>query len=246
MADYAQAAEFAAETFVGFLVANAINNVQNDYNDLAVNYFNLYQYQRTFYFNNFQFSGELPFANEQFGITFYDPEYIQVNNIGYFPPSSMWLFLPQFANRLSAIGSEVSAGYWRRYGSRYVPFGMTQFQEVSGTFSMTIAEIKDDWWSYQFRYEEHKRDVLNERRWASQMGSLSYGVKEAYEVERGMGTSFQVMDEAHAQLISADSTMLNGLATFAGYRRMQKSLQEDLGTVPHYQSPSFLTNAIAN
>jgi len=247
MADYFQGAEFAAETAIGFLVANAINDVQNDYNTLATNYFTDYQTQREFYFSNFQLSGEAPFATEQFGVIFYDPDYIGVFNTGYFPPGAWYLFRPELANRLGALGDTFVDGYWQTFASRYTPGGVTINQEISGTFAVDVGSIRDDWDSYMNRYEEHKRDVWNEKRWADQMGSLSYGVKEAYSVERGLGTSFGVFDEAQGKLISADSSLVNGLATFAGYRQMQKALRDDLGTVPTYQTPSgFLTNAIPN
>lgn len=246
MADYFQGAEFVAETAIGFLVANAINNVESDYHDLATNYFNLYQTQRQFYYNHFQLSGEAPFATEQFGITFYAPDYIGVFHTGYLPPGVWFLFNPQLTNRVTALGSTSIGGYWSSYASRYTPTTASVAFEVSGTFAAEVASILDDWNSYMNRYEEHKRDVLNERRWTSQMGSLSYGVKEAYTVERGLGTAFSDFDEAQGRLISADSTVLNGLATFAGYRSMQKALRDDLGTVPEYQNSSFLTHVIPN
>ena len=241
MADYFQGAEFAAETAIGFLVANEINNVQDKYNTLASNYFNLYNAQRQFYFNNFQLNGEAPFATEQFGITFYSPDYVGVFHTGYFPPGAWYLFNPELTNRLNFLGSTSVAGYWLKYANRY-----KSPVEVSGTFDMEVASILDDWNSYMNRYEEHKRDVFNERRWANQMGSLSYGVKEAYTVERGLGTAFGDFDEAQGKLISADSTLLNGLSTFAGYRQMQQALRDDLGTVPDYQTSAFLTNTIVN
>ncbi len=244
MADYFQGAELAAETIIGFLVANAVNNVQSDYNTLAQNYFNLYQTQRNFYFNNFQLSGEAPFATEQFGIAFYSPDYVGVYHNGYLPPGVWLFFRPQLTNRLASLGSTITNGYWQQFAERYTPSTASVIQEISGTFAMEVANTLDDWDSYQNRYEEHKRDVLNERRWSSQMGSLSYGVKEAYTVERGLATGFEVYDEAQGQLISADNTVLNGLATFAGYKQMQKALNEDLGTVPDYQESSFLTNVM--
>jgi hypothetical protein len=247
MADYFQGVEFAAETVVGFLVANAINDVQNKYNTLATNYFNDYQSQREFYFNVFQQSGELPFNTEQFGISFYSPQYTAIFNTGVFPPSMAWFFNPQIANRLTAIGDAVSTqGTWYRFASRYAPLNASNIQEISGSFWMDVSDIYDDWFSYMFRYEEHKRDVFNERRWADQMGSLSYGVKEAYAVEREMGTSFEVYDKAQGQLISSEDTLLNGLATFAGYRQMQKDVKADLGTLPNYQDSSFLYSGIRN
>jgi hypothetical protein len=246
MADYFQGAELAAETAIGFLVANEINNVQSKYNDLATDYFNLYQTQRQFYYNNFQLNGEAPFATEQFGITFYAPDYTGTFHTGYFPPGAWFLFNPEVTNRVAALGTNTANGYWADYANRYTPTSIAPAFEVSSTFATELASILDDWNSYMNRYEEHKRDVFNERRWANRMGSLSYGVKEAYTVERGLGTAFGDFDEAQGHLISADATLLNGLSTFAGYRSMQKALREDLGTVPEYQNSSFLTHVIPN
>lgn len=223
MADTFQGIELALETFGVIAVTAQLNIIQTAYDTLAKNYYTLYKTQRDFYFNNFQVSGELPFVTEQFGVAFYGPDYGSTNHVGYLPPSVGFLFYPQEANRIASLGSPTTAGYWSRYGSRY-----GSSQEQAGSYFMDLASLVDDWSSYQFRYEEHKRDVLNERRWASQMGALSYGVKEAYNVESGLGTSFQVMDEAQGQLISQDSTIVNGLATYIGNKQARKALKEDL------------------
>jgi hypothetical protein len=250
MTDAAQAAEFLAEAGGYIAVQIAINNVNNQYQTLASNYFNDYQAQRNFYFSTFQASGEAPFATEQFGVPFYAPDYVGHNSAfyggptGYFPPGAWFFFNTVLTNRIGAIGSSSAFGYWQRYASRYTANGNSINLENSSTFAMESASIVDDWNSYMNRYEEHKRDVWNEKRWADQMGSLSYGVKEAYTVERGLGTAFWQFDEAQGQMISADATLGNGLATFAGYRQMQKSLREDLGTVPDYQDNAFMTNVI--
>lgn len=245
MADVFQGAEFAAETALGLFVAIKVNDVQGQYQTLANSYFNDYQSQREFYFNTFQQHGEAPFNTEQFGISFYSPTYGTTFYTGsVFPPSAMYLFGPELLNRVAALGAVNTDGTWFRFGSRYTVLSDPNTQEVTGSFGMDVADIRDDWYSYMFRYEEHKRDVFNERRWADQMGSLSYGVKEAYAVEREMGTSFEVYDKAQGQLISADDTLLNGLATFAGYRQMQKDVKADLGTLPNYQDSSFLYSGL--
>jgi hypothetical protein len=247
MADYGQIAEFAAETAIGLIVANAISNTQSQYYSLAQAYFNMYQTQREFYFNTFQNSGELPFSNEQFGIQFYAPDYVGLDNTGYFPPGVWWLF-----NQIAPTRISVSASTPSYYSSRYTPDFQTPATELqpsatySQTYAVETAEIMDDWNSYFNRYEEHKRDVFNERRWANRMGSLSYGVKEAYAVERELGTSFAVYDKAQGELTSEYDTVLNGLATSFAYSRMQKSVRENLGVVPQYQQNSFLTSIYPN
>lgn len=246
MADYFQGLEYGVDLAASLIIGAKLSSVQSAYNQLAQNYFNDYQSQREFYFNTFQLSGEQPFNTEQFGISFYSPTYTATFYTGsVFPPSAMYLFNPQIFNRRAALGDNVSVqGTWYRFAERYSPLNATNIQEASGSFGMDVADIFDDWFSYMFRYEEHKRDVFNERRWADQMGSLSYGVKEAYAVEREMGTSFEVYDKAQGQLISSEDTVLNGLATFAGYRQMQKDVKADLGTLPNYQDSSFLYSGL--
>jgi hypothetical protein len=239
MVDAFQGLEYVVDLALSIAITAQLANVQSSYDTLAKNYFILYQTQRNFYFSNFQLSGEAPFATEQFGIPFYTPDYVGLFNTGYFPPGVWYLFNPEIAIREQAFGGPSLYGYWARMAARY---GTTQ--NDGGSVEVDFACILDDWNSYQNRYEEHKRDVFNERRWANQQGSLSYGVKEAYTVERGLATSFSIFDEAQGQLISEDDTLMNGLATFAGYRQIQKALREDLGTVPNYQSNSFLTNVI--
>ena len=245
MADYFQGLEYGVDLAASVVIGLKLSSVQSAYNQLAQNYFNDYQSQREFYFNVFQTQGEAKFNTEQFGIPFYSPTYAATFYTGsVFPPSAMYLFNPQIYNRKAALGAVDTDGTWFRFGSRYAILNDPNTQEVTGSFGMDVADIFDDWFSYMFRYEEHKRDVFNERRWANQMGSLSYGVKEAYAVEREMGTSFEVYDKAQGQLISADDTLLNGLATFAGYRQMQKDVKADLGTLPDYQDSSFLYSGL--
>lgn len=239
MADYGEIAEAAAEIALEAALVIAINNVQNDYFDLATKYYNDYSAQRQFYFDNFQLQGEAPFATEQFGISFYIPDYVGLFNTGYFPPGTWYLFGPQITLRKNVFGN-TSAGTWKRFADRYAA------TQDTSSYIMDLASTFDDWSSYQNRYEEHRRDVFNERKWANEVGALSFGVKEAYIVERGLATSFADFDKAQGELVSEESTVANGLATFAGYRKMQKALELDLGTDPNYQEHSFLRNIIPN
>jgi hypothetical protein len=238
MADIFQGAEFAAETAFSAVILGSLGSVQSAYQTLAQNYYNMYQTQRQFYFNVFQNGGELPFANEQFGIAFYSPDYLGVDNIGYFPPGAFYLFNQELSVRGGFLGATIE-----RYNSRYAP-GSGGSIENSLTFNMETANIADSWIDYMNRYEEHKRDVFNERRWANRMGSLSFGVKEAYTVEQGLATSFYEFDQAQGNLVSSENSILNGLATFVGDRVSQRNLRNELGTVPNYQTSNFLTNVL--
>lgn len=237
MADYFQGGEMLLEAVIAFYIASQVEAVEEAYVKIAnqqyVNYFN----QRSFYFDTFQRQGEGPFVSEQFGIPWYIPDYVGNFNTGYFPPSAWYMFSPELVNRTQALGDSTQ-GYWMRYGARYSSIGAARLDNSS--FGIDIASIYDDWNSYMNRYEEHKRDVFNERRWANRMGALSYGIKEAYEIAVGLATSFQVFDKAQGELVSEGNTMLNGLATFAGYRQMQSALDKSLGTDPNYATPFFL------
>lgn len=178
--------------------------IQAKYLNLAEDYYDLYKDQRDFYYNNFQGQGELPFTNEQFGVAPYNPDYIGVFHVGILPPGALYLFNPLIALRRSFVSPS-----WTRKARMY-----NSQLEVSGSYAADTAAIADDWYSYMFRYEEHKRDVFNERRWANQMDALSYGVKEAANVERGLATSFAVFDEAQGQVVSEINSVGNGLSTY--------------------------------
>lgn len=220
------------------LVAAQLSEIQSDYNKVATKYYSHYKQQRDFYFDRFQMAGEGPFVYEQFNIPFYYPDYAGMDRIGYFPPGAWFLFSPQLTNRVGALGDE-SQGYWKRFASRYSPTN-SQITLDTSSFYMDKASIYDDWNSYMNRYEEHKRDVLNERRWANLVGSLSFGIKQADAIERGLATAFDVFDKAQGQLVSSLDTIGNGLATNFGYRRMQKALVNELGTDPDYMGSFFL------
>jgi hypothetical protein len=206
---------------------------------MALQQYDNYSMQRQFYFDHFQMQGEGPFVYEQFGIYLYIPDYIGID-YGYslWPPGALFMFRPELQARINFLGAVGTNGYWQSYARRYNPYG--SFTLDSSSRDMDVANIRDDWTSYMFRYEEHKRDVLNERRWASQMGALSYGVKEAYEVAEGLAVSFDIFDKAQGDLINEGNTALNGLATFAGYRQIQKALDKDLGSDPTLYDHFFL------
>lgn len=238
MADYFQGVEVAAETAAYVLFELFLNNINDAYNDLARDYYNDYYDQRNFYYTKFQIGGEAPFAAEQFGIQFYVPDYFGMDNVGYFPPGVWFLFNPQLTNRKAMMGDASTEGYWKRFTERYSPNVASTVLDTS-SYAIDTASIFDDWNSYMNRYEEHKRDVFNERRWANRMGTLSFGVKQAYSVERGLATSFDTFDKAQGEIVSEVNTIANGLATFAGYRQMQGALQKELGTSPAYTGTFF-------
>ena len=51
------------------------------------------------------------------------------------------------------------------------------------------------------------------------MDSLSYGVKEAAQVERGLATSFVGFDKASGEVNGSLNTFANGLSTYTAYNK---------------------------
>jgi hypothetical protein len=239
MTDWAQAVSVASQIAASIIVVDALNRVQNKYNQLALKYYSHYETQRQFYFNTFQAQGEAPFVFEQFGITFYSPDYVGMDRVDYLPPGAWYLFNPELTNRVNAMGNSTTDGYWPRFTGRYTPSRAAVLLDAT-SYAMDLASVIDDWNSYINRYEEHKRDVLNERRWGNMVGALEYGTKHGESVEWGLATSFAVFDKAQGEYSSSLSTIANGLATHAGYRRMQSALKDELGTDPQYMGNFFL------
>jgi hypothetical protein len=185
------------------------------YINLADNYYDLYKEQRDYYYNNFQANGEAPLNSEVFAVPFYTPDYVGLTN------ASVLYYFPTEFNQVTVANFAENLGNHRRmfFSANVIP---------ADTVKVDIAELHDDWYDYQFRYEEHKRDVYNARRWAQQMDSSSFGVKEGAQVERGLATSFQVFDEANGQMISGINSITNGLAAYHQYNNDVKIL---LGSV---------------
>jgi len=200
------AAKTAAETSTVSIAAAFLQTLINlQYLNLARDYYNLYKDQRDFYYNTFQQNGELPFANEQFSVAQYNPDYVGLFNAGILPPGALYIFKPIYNNRRVNFISGAISRHARMYNAQV---------EQSTSLEVDLACTYTDWFSYQFRYEEHKRDVFNERRWANQMDALSYGIKEAATVERGLATSFNAMDEASTKLGNSFAVLGDGYALY--------------------------------
>lgn len=205
--------------------------------DLASKYYDLYDEQRQYYYGNFQANGELPLNNQVFAVPFYTPGYT-----GATTASALFWF-----NNFRTVVNNFFPLTIVRHTNMYNAGNFIS----QPSFDVDFAEIQDDWYSYMFRYEEHKRDVYNARRWAQQMDSLGYGVKEGASVERGLATSFQVFDEAQGQLGSALNTLGNGLSTYSRYNKVinafmnepeaeRKQQQSNFQNVQQQNQPSIL------
>lgn len=213
MADTFQGAALSIDVVVGAAYAIFMAYTAQNYIDLARDYYRLYQDQRLYYYNNFQLHGEAPLNSEVFAIPFYIPDYVGVT-----PGSSLYYFSSEL-NFQKANFAPSFANHLRMFNS--------QDMSPAVPSDVDLAEITDDWNSYYFRYEEHKRDAHNARRYAQMMDSSAYGVKEGASIERGLAASFQQFDEANGQLVSSVNHAADG---YFGYSAYSKNVNEMLET----------------
>ncbi len=238
MGDISGAAVIAADTAAGAAFAILITLVASDYIDLANDYYDLYKEQRNYYYNTFQQLGELPLTNELYGVPFYVPLYVQsgtwVSN-GIVTNSSLFYYTPQAAFQANTVYGTTLFNHLKMYNSNFV---------LNVPALIELSEISDDWRTYFYRYEEHRRDVYNARRYAQQMDADSFGVKEGAQIERGLATSFAAFDEAQGRLVSAMDNSVDDLATHIGYRRqIKESLEVPRATPDNVMRSNFDTAA---
>lgn len=237
MGDATTAAIIAADTAAGAAFAILIGLVASDYIGLANDYYHLYRDQRNFYYNTFQQQGELPFTNEQYNTPFYVPLYdasgTWVNN-GVTTHSSLYYYRPQ-AQQEANVYATTFFNHLKMYNSNFL---------VNVPALFEISEISDDWATYFYRYEEHRRDVYNARRYAQQMDALSYGVKEGTQIERGLATSFAQFDEAQGRMVSALDTSVDDIFAYTAYRRqIHEALETPKAMPDRIMGSNFDTSA---
>lgn len=164
-------------------------------------YYTLYKEQRDFYFDEFGALAESPFAAEVFN----EPVYVE-NMAGVYADMSND-FLAFF---------EPYEGWYER---KMVMYHMPSFLNLSTHSPQTVdrAAHQDDWGNYIASRERHLRDVYSNRRFSRQLDSLNVGVKQGTAVERGLASSFAVLDEAYGTAGDFFATQANGLGRMFGY-----------------------------
>lgn len=211
--------DFAAEVaFAAAAIANLA--IQLKYIDLANDYYDLYDAQRQFYYSNFQNNpnGELGLLNQVFNSplagngqsgTSYNP--------GYTPQSAS---VEVFDN--TEFGS---SQWWSHHTYMYNDTPFTQgFDGYGNVVTNGQPEFLDrratttDFDNYLYRYEEHRKDVYDERTWEWQNQSLNFGVKQANVAQSGIATSFSFLDLATTNMADWFATQANGLSRYSGYR----------------------------
>lgn len=229
-------AEYAATQSEELIAAAAISALLGAYiaiayTDLAQKYYDMYDAQRQFYYNNFQnnTSGESglltqvfvnPLAGNGQSGTSYTPQYLaQAANIAGFDTqgafsSDWWQFHANMYNDAPFSAANNPRGY------SIAGIGEPEALDKAATIA--------DYDTYLFRYEEHRKDVYDERTWEWQNQALNFGIKQANVVESGLATSFKFLDESMGNMSDWFATQSNGLAKYAGYRSSYNRSAEEL------------------
>lgn len=238
MTDALLATVIAADTAAGIAYAILMTTIASQYVDLADDYYDLYKQQRLYYYTFFQQQGELPLNNALFAVPFYVPLYTSGGTYtieGALVHSSLFYYNPEFAL--------LQSNFQENFQNHLRMFNSADLNPIVPT-NLDLAEINDDWLSYMFRYEEHRRDVYNARRYAQQMDSASYGVKEGAQVERGLATSFLQFDEAQGNLVSSVNALSDGYFGATAYRNQVREMLETPKAVPdRIMASNFDTSA---
>jgi hypothetical protein len=202
----------AADISIAGIVAALLSaGVAFEYQQLAEDYYDIYDRQRQFYYANFQnnSNGELGLLAQTFSIPLYTPQYT-----------------PQ-ATVVEAFASSgaFSGKWWQDRANMYHDAPFTTSLNAYGNTSVNgepesldLGAIVSDFDTYFYRYEEHRQDVYNERRWEWQNQALNFGVKQASVVESGLATSFKFLDEASENMGDWFATQSNGLSKQSAYR----------------------------
>ena len=168
-----------------------------------VSYYEMYRDQREFYFQEFVTGGEVPFVNEVFAEPVYTPQYLAASDS---IRNDMLLFPGGFEN-------------W--YARKTKMYHMQGFLDVDSHTPQALDRRahEDDMLNYVYAREEHLTDVYNVRRISRQLDSMNVGIKQGSYIERGLASSFAVLDDAYGNSASFFATQANGLARFSGYTR---------------------------
>ena len=203
--------------------------VAEQYIDLSKKYRRLYQHSWDFYNNNFQIFGEAtlvdqvfnhPLAgNGQANALFYVPQYAQQwNNVNVFRAQGAF-----------------SRFWWQNHANMYADAPLNFGCDPRGNpiavgepEQLDIYATVDDSDSYLYRYEEHLKDVYDERTWEWQNEALNYGVKQANIVQTGYATSFEYMDHASTNLSDWFGQQADGFMAHHNYLVAQKEAAEKL------------------
>lgn len=193
----------AAASAVASIAASA------QYLNIAEDYYDLYREQRDFYNLNFQYGAEQPFATEVFAEPVYVADYSGASTM---LNNDMLVYLDGF-----------ELWYERKMRMYHMP-------NFLNTATHTPQEVDraahmDDWNNYTYARERHLEDVYNARRFSRMLDAANAGVKQGTAVERGLATSFPLLDAAYGNVGDFFAVQSNGLARMSGYFRAREDIQ---------------------
>jgi hypothetical protein len=201
----------------------------NDYINLAKNYRDIYARHRNFYYSYFQDGGS-DLAHTERGLLFevFTNPLLPNNQSG---TSYQSQYNPQAQDILQFFGTTIMGqGWWIQHANMAstMPFllGLDSIGNyfivptVPGApYDVDYAASIADYQTYMFRYEEHRKDVYDERTVEWQNQALNFGVKQASIVESGLGTSFKFIDAANNGLADFYAAQANGIIKNIAFRR---------------------------
>lgn len=192
----------AVAAVISVATAWRMHNINEDYYDL-------YKTQREFYFNEFGNLAETPFANEVFSEPLYSED---------MPGAYASLY-----NDMLAFLDPYEGWYERKMRMYHMP----NFIDATTHSPQALdrAAHQDDWGNYHAAREKHLKDVYDNRRISRQLDSLNVGVKQGTAVERGLASSFAVLDDAWGTAGDFFATQANGLSRMSGYFDARRQIE---------------------
>lgn len=184
----------AVAAIISLYQIHRVNNVNEEY-------YEDYKEQREFYFNNYAVGAETPFAAEVFGEPLYTRDMpgayasLRDDMLAYLDPFEGW--------------------YERKMRMYHMPNFLNTVTHTPQTLDRTAHQ--DDWGNYVAAREQHFKDVYDGRRFSRQLDSLNVAIKQATSIERGLASSFAVLDEAYGNTAGFFASLSNGLGQMSGY-----------------------------
>jgi hypothetical protein len=202
--------------------------IAEQYVKLSEHYRDLYTHSWNFYNDNFQVYGESTLVDQVF------------NNplLGNGEPGT--IYIPKYAaqwnvsNIFRAQGG-FSRFWWQNHANMYADAPLNFGCDPRGN-PITIGEPEqldiyatvDDADSYFYRFEEHLKDVYDERTWGWQTEALNYGVKQANIIQGGYATSFAFTDHASTNLSDWFGQQADGFMQYGQFKKAEAEAQAAL------------------
>ena len=201
--------------------------IQNKYIQLSENYRDMYGGSWTFYNQQFQINGEALLVDQVFN-----------NPLGGNGEANTPFYTPQYAQQWNNVNVFRAQGafsrfWWQNHANMYADAPLNFGCDPRGN-PITVGEPEqldiyatvDDADSYLYRYEEHRKDVYDERSWEWQNQSLNFAIKQATMVQSGIATSFKYMDEASGNVADWFATQSDGLSQYSQYKNADAKANE--------------------